>query len=389
MSIYSLSRGTLYTRSLSKTLTFLFKGLKGRNVEDTFVAMLEGIFDALHLPEVQDQSEAFVRKLGRAVFEQELRRAQSREQGMRPTPSILLSCYLDAFPHALARDVPEHAIKSRAVISSIVEDLVSLHKSPGVPPQEIMLILHQIANRFTALCLDDSWIRKSAGCNAIKIMVETADLGTRWIMDREVDLFRTLLHILKDLPSDLPRNVEDILEVLVAVLNISTVNLDLQGDNASAARGKLVNTVGIFFPELQSPNLLVREAAQKCIGILVDLSGRPAIELLMPHRDRLLMQIYTKPLRALPFSKQIGMIEAIRYCVSLVPPLVELNDELLRLLHETLALADAEDAQLLGPRNLRQGGLEVIKLRVACIKLLTASMPLTDFFSRQHQTRQR
>ena len=49
--------------------------------------------------------------------------------------------------------------------------------------------------------------------------------------------------------------------------------------------------VGIFFPELQSPNPLVRQAAQNCIGLLVNLSGRPAIELLMPHRDRMLVGI--------------------------------------------------------------------------------------------------
>jgi transformation/transcription domain-associated protein len=208
-------------------------------------------------------------------------------------------------------------------------------------------------------------------------------------MDREVDLYRTLLHILKDLPSDLPRDIDDVVEVLMSVLRISNGRLDFHGEGLPHARNKLIYTVGIFFPELQSPNPLVRQASQKCIALLVGLSGRPAVELLMPHRDRMLMGIYTKPLRALPFSKQIGMIEAIRFCISLDPPLVELNDELLRLLHETLALADADDAQLLGPRNLRQGGLEVIKLRVACIKLLTASMPLTDFFSRQHQTRQR
>jgi transformation/transcription domain-associated protein len=193
-----------------------------------------------------------------------------------------------------------------------------------------------------------------------------------------------LLHILKDLPPDLPRNVDDVIGVLVSVLNICTSHLDLQNENAQQ---KLVNTVGIFFPELQSPNLLVRQAAQKCIDIVIQLSGRPAHELLLPHRHRMLTGIYTKPLRALPFSKQIGMIEAIRYCVSLDPPLVEYNEELLRLLHETLALADAEDTQLGGHRI--RGGLEVIKLRVACIKLLTASMPLTDFFLRQPQTRQR
>ncbi|KAF8974524.1 hypothetical protein BDZ97DRAFT_2053099 [Flammula alnicola] len=386
----SLDRAHAYNY-LENCLSILFhEGVNGRNMEETFVSTLEGVFDALHFPEVQEQAEAFVRRLGNAVFEEEFRRAQSRDVGIRPTPGILLSCYLDAFPHALARDQPEQANKARLVISSIVDDLIALNSRPNVTQQEIMLILHQIANRFTALCLDDSWSRKSAGCNGIKIMARTPELGTKWIMDREVDLYRTLLHILKDLPSDLPRDVGDVVEVLMAVLRISNAQLDFQGEAAAhQARNKLVHTVGIFFPELQSPNPLVRQAAQKCIGLLVNLSGRPAVDLLMPHRDRMLMGIFTKPLRALPFSKQIGMIEAIRYCVSLDPPLVELNDELLRLLHEALALADADDAQLLGPRNLRQGGLEVIKLRVACIKLLTASMPLTDFFSRQHQTRQR
>ncbi|KDR83700.1 hypothetical protein GALMADRAFT_236040 [Galerina marginata CBS 339.88] len=375
---------------MENALSIMFhEGVNGRNVEETFVTSLEGVFDAIHLPEVQEQAESYVCNLGKAVFEQEIRRGQSREAGKRPTPSVLLSCYLDAFPHALARDQFDQAMKARAVVSSVVQDLVSMTAQPNVTFQDIMLILHQIANRFTALCLDDSWTRKSAGCSGIKIMAQTPTLGPRWIMDREVDLYRTLLHILKDLPSELPRDVDDVVEVLTTVLRISNGQLDFHGEGASQARNKLVHTVGIFFPELQSPNLLVRQAAQKCIGLLVDLSGRPAFELLMPHRDRMLMGIYTKPLRALPFSKQIGMIEAIRYCVSLDPPLVELNDELLRLLHETLALADADDAQLLGPRNLRQGGLEVIKLRVACIKLLTASMPLTDFFSRQHQTRQR
>ncbi|KAF8165306.1 hypothetical protein B0H34DRAFT_232712 [Crassisporium funariophilum] len=375
---------------LENCLSILFhEGIKGRNVEESFVTTLEGAFDALHFPEVQEQAESFVRRFSQAIFEEEFRRNQSREVGIRPTPSILLSCYLDAFPHALAREQPEQAVKAQSVISSIIQDLILMRTQPTVTYQEIMVILHQIANRFTALCLDDSWTRKSAGCSGIKIMASTPEIGVKWVTDREVDLVRTLLHILKDLPSDVPRDVDDVVDVLVNVLHISNANLDFHGEGASHARNKLVHMVGIFFPELQSPNPMVRQAAQKCIGLLVSLSGRPAVELLMPHRERMLVGIFTKPLRALPFSKQIGMIEAIRYCVSLEPPLVELNDELLRLLHETLALADAEDAQLLGPRSLRQGGLEVIKLRVACIKLLTASMPLTDFFSRQHQTRQR
>lgn len=365
------------------------QGIKGRNVEEVFVSSLEGIFDAVHVSEIHDQAEAFVRKLGHVIFNAEINRYKTGEPtGRPPSPSGLLSCYLDAFPHALAQDQNEAANKTQSVITSIILDLLSMSSQPDVTYQHILLILHQIANRFTALCLDDSWVRKRAGCSGIKIMTCTPDIGVKWVTDREVDLIRTLLHILKDLPLDLPRNVDDVVDVLIDVLKISHSGLNFQGEGIAVARSKLIHLMGIFFPELQSSNPVVRQASQRCIGFLVNFSGRPAVELLMPHRDRMLAGIYTKPLRALPFSKQIGMIEAVRYCVSLDPPLVELNDELLRLLHETLALADAEDAQLSGPR-VRQGGVEIIKLRVACIKLLTASMPLTDFFSRQPQTRQR
>ncbi|KAF9057606.1 hypothetical protein BJ165DRAFT_1520972 [Panaeolus papilionaceus] len=376
-----------YLESTASVL--LHEGIQGRNVEETFVSIVEGLFDAIHIPETQEKAEAYIYKLGHSIFETEIARSQAREPGTRLVPGAHLSCFLDAIPHALSRDQADDAAKAQTVISNIVSDVISLNSRPNVQLHDVMMILHQMANRFAALCLDESWVRKSAGYNGIKLMTQTPDLGTRWVTDRELELFRTLLHILKDLPSDLPRNVEEVTDVLMTVLRISTGNLDFHNEGAQQARTKVVHIIGVFFPELQSPNVLVREAAQKCINLLVSLSGRPAVELLMPHRDRTLVGIFTKPLRALPFSKQIGMIEAIRYCVSLDPPLVELNDELLRLLHETLALADAEDVQLVGPRNARQGTLEVIKLRVACIKLLTASMPLTDFFSRQHQTRQR
>ena len=75
--------------------------------------------------------------------------------------------------------------------------------------------------------------------------------------------------------------------------------------------------------------------------------------------------------------KQIGMIKAIWFSISLDLPLVELNEELLQLLHETLTLADAYDAALLG-RGLAiyQNTIKAVNLYVACIKLLMASMPL-------------
>jgi len=110
---------------------------------------------------------------------------------------------------------------------------------------------------------------------------------------------------------------------------------------------------------------------------------------LAPSRDRLLNPLFNKPLRALQFATQIGNIEAVTYCLNLEPPLPDLNEELLRLLHEALGLADADDQALIGRSLQRQNAVHLVNLRVACIRLLTASMQLTDFFNKQPQTRTR
>jgi transformation/transcription domain-associated protein len=86
--------------------------------------MLEGVFDALHQPEIDIKAEAFIRKFAKAIFEQEVRRSQSRTPGVRPTPSAFLSCFLDAIPHGLAHDQTDRADKACTVIASIVHDLV-------------------------------------------------------------------------------------------------------------------------------------------------------------------------------------------------------------------------------------------------------------------------
>lgn len=378
----------VYIHSLFFIDYTFFQGISGQNLEDVFIQGMEGIFDGLNIPDLQPQAESFIRKVAQYAFEVEVRRNHSRGSGARTPISGLLSSFLDSLPYGLARDQRAQAKAAQSIFVLILQDLVAPN-SPNVTSQDIMGILHQIANRITGLCLEDSWIHKSAGCQGIKNLSSIPAYGTKWVMEREIDLIRTLLHVLKDLPRDLPRDVNEVTDMLLSVLRICTSELEIHGENLGHARTKLIHLVGLFSPELQSSNSVVRQAAQACIEFLVKLSGRPAVDLLMPHRERTVTGIYTKPLRALPFMKQIGMMEAIRYCISLDPPLVELNDELLRLLHETLALADAEDNALLGRSPGRQSALEVVQLRVACIKLLTASMPLTDFFQRQAQTRQR
>ena len=180
----------------------------------------------------------------------------------------------------------------------------------------------------------------------------------------------------------------DIVDISNHVLKISCRPRSSVNPGALAPDSKVPYLIGIFFADLASPHPVVRQVAQTSISLLSGLCGISIPQLLAPQRDRILTNIYVKPLRALPFLIQIGQIEAVRYCLSLDPPLPEMNEQLLRLLHEALALAEAEDSTLTRSRT-RKTTMEITQLRVSCIKLLTASMPLADYFSKQHPTRQK
>ncbi|KAH9045426.1 hypothetical protein EDB85DRAFT_2130014 [Lactarius pseudohatsudake] len=367
--------------------TLLNNGLRGREREEVFVRCLEGTFDAIHQPDIQEKAEAFIRELAHYVFGAEIRRAVTLDKAMRRYASLLFAAFLDGLSYGLSRENPAEASRAVDLVNSLIQDLITLGTPGEASTQDLIPLLHHVAGRFSALCLDESWVRKKAGCSGIKLILNIPDFGAKWINDREVDLVRTLLHVLKDMPHDSPRDIDDIMNTLTRVLRLSNVDSLILTSEPSTA--KLAHLTGIFFTELSSSNAIVRKAGETCIALLSEVTGQTISSLLMPHRERMLLGIYTKPLRALPFPIQIGIIEAMRYCVSLDPPLPELNDELLRLLHEALALADAEDAGLLGRGSARQSSLDITKLRVAAIRLLTASMPITEFFSKQPQTRQR
>ncbi|KAJ2355840.1 transcription-associated protein 1, partial [Coemansia sp. RSA 2618] len=149
----------------------------------------------------------------------------------------------------------------------------------------------------------------------------------------------------------------------------------------SPENGRLLRSfLALIAKELANPSTEVREAAKACLDILVDVTRCSTTALLLPSRDRLLVPIFGKPLRALPHNMQIGNIDAITYCLGLDPPFLEINEELLRLLSEALALADAEDQALVNhPTQVHSNTASLTHLRHVCIRMLTAAMVRPEF----------
>ena len=62
---------------------------------------MEGLFDAIHLQEVQDPAETYIRQLAHHVFTMELRRGVSQDVVSHRWPSSLFASFLDALASGL------------------------------------------------------------------------------------------------------------------------------------------------------------------------------------------------------------------------------------------------------------------------------------------------
>ncbi|KAG1115350.1 hypothetical protein G6F42_013958 [Rhizopus arrhizus] len=247
-------------------------------------------------------------------------------------------------------------------------------------------IFRVFASQFGSCCYKQEWYSKRGGCLGISIISSQLDMGTKWMREHELDFIRSLLIVLKDASPEMA-NVKTV-EATQTLSHVLKVCNRPEDDESQEAQQKFQNLIALLLSELSNSNSAVRETIQSSFQLLADLTGNEVTELLAPVRERLVAPIFAKPLRALPFAMQIGHIDAITYCLTLRPPFLDFNDELIRLLHEALALADAEDQALVSRSSQYKNATSLMNLRIVCIKLLSAAMACSDF-SNQRQTHTR
>ncbi|KAJ2389322.1 transcription-associated protein 1, partial [Coemansia sp. RSA 2603] len=175
--------------------------------------------------------------------------------------------------------------------------------------------------------------------------------------------------------------IKKIQEEIAAAIQKATLAFKKLTGRLTLENSRLLKSfLALITKELANPSTEVREVAKACLTILVNVTCCTVTALILPFRDRLLGPIFSKPLRALPHNMQIGNIDAITYCLSLDPPFLEINEELVRLLSEALALADAEDQALVNhPAQVRSNTVSLTHLRHVCIRMLTAAMVRPEF----------
>ena len=243
----------------------------------------------------------------------------------------------------------------------------------------------QLAKIFCHNCYEEEWFTKAGGALGIHVLACEDLLADSWVIERQVDFARALVFLVKDVPQDLPiRTRVKATETLSAILR--RCNRNVLKSDLTNHQSKLYQLCVHLTLELCHMNKHVREVAQRSLAIIAEFIDAQVYELIEPLKDRLLQPIYNKPLRALAFAVQIGYIEAVIYCLRLQHGIIEYNDQLNRLVLETLALTDAEDETLAAKPTEHRTAEAIVSLRVSCIKLLSTALSLPEFTGQQQPT---
>lgn len=223
-------------------------------------------------------------------------------------------------------------------------------------------------------CYAEEWFLKAGGILGINIVATKLNLATSWLGERQLDICRSLLYAMKDLPDDLPESTGMLARTTLRTI-VRECNRDVPKDNPLSTTHDLR---GFIVYELAHTSRHVREAAQECLEILAETAGSPVHELVAPVKGRLLTHVWTKPLRTLPFAIQIGYIEAVAYCLKLQHGILEFDEQLLRFLRESIHLAEQEDETFAAKPPDQRNQDSIVRLRVSCLKLLGTALEFPD-----------
>ncbi|KAF1808723.1 hypothetical protein P152DRAFT_497353 [Eremomyces bilateralis CBS 781.70] len=354
---------------------------------DTLRKLLKAIIFATSVPELCDEATVFIHDLARHFTVLDLGRWLAyAKHGSKPFDAkagegplfIDTRVIADAIADSLASDSLDTRKTAETMLETI-RDAAAAIFGPGRAAEKLPLFKH-FGRLFAHRCHEEEWFTKAGGTLGIEILSNRLDFSDDWLRERQQDFVRALMYVLKDMPHDVSSTTRtQALDALLAT--VTRCNRKAEKKDLSDPKSSLSVLCSFLIFELAHMSKHVRNAAQKAFTVLNETTGIGTHELIRPFKDKVLQTIFLKPLRALPFGTQIGYIEAVTFFLSLGHSLVDFNDHLNRLLMESLALADADDETLASKPLEHRSAESIVRLRVACIKLLSTAQGFAEFGS--------
>jgi transformation/transcription domain-associated protein len=372
------------------------KSIPKKDEQDAIVKrLLKAIMFAESIPEFKEEANAFlvnvcrhftIIEVGRALID--LKRATSpfdpkAGEGPLYIDTRVLS---DAIVESLASDHPDARDAAQRAIREVYSSTATIFG--GETHVGRLPFFTNLCQTFCHSCYEEEWFTKTGGSLGIQFLLTELDFGDPWVASKQMEFIRALMYVIKDMPQDLPEktrcSAQNTLEALLRRITKNIKKEDAlpaqpQPGQPQIKHSRLAQICVQFNTELSHMNARVREAAKRSLGIIAKAASCEVWELIEPYKDRFLQPIYSKPLRALPFAIQIGYIDAMTYHMNLKSDWITFDENLNRLLMESLALADASDESLANkPAEFRTHEY-IINLRVACVKILSTAMGFEEF----------
>ncbi|OQU96918.1 hypothetical protein CLAIMM_02931 isoform 2 [Cladophialophora immunda] len=328
---------------------------KRREQEENLKKLIKACFTATTVPDLKPQAEAFIQSISRHFAIVELGQALC-DAGRRTKEfdvnlgegAVHLSTRIlaDVICDCLASDniiIREAAEASMLAVVDTARTIFGTEEKAAKLP-----FFTHLTQTFCHRCREVEWFTKAGATLGIQILVKKLNLGNPFLNSKQLEIIKALLFVIKDTPQEVPASTR--------ITAQETLEFILRKCCAGQTREMLTNerstihALSVTFSlELSHMNTHARETAQHAFSVMAEVVGVEVYELIAPVKDRFLPPIFNKPLRALPFLSQTGFIDAITYCLGLGHDLVPLNDQLNRLMMESLALADA-DSEILHPK---------------------------------------
>jgi transformation/transcription domain-associated protein len=243
-------------------------------------------------------------------------------------------------------------------------------------------ILRSLLNAFIHSSYDEAYYNKLASTLGLQTMIQDLDIPISWFKPRQFEFMHAMFYVLRDTNPEAPHEVCDNAKKLILHV-LAEANQGVQ--EAEVFEKPFQTIVGALVYDLSNANPLVRQTSREALKVLSETTKVSISAIIERCKNILLTPIFGKPLRALPFLMQIGNIDAITFCLGLDNSFLTFNDELNRLLMEALTLVDAEDESLTSAHKVSEHRTaeQLVKLRVACIELLSLALTKPEFTSSQ------
>ncbi|OAG29236.1 transformation/transcription domain-associated protein [Nematocida displodere] len=226
-----------------------------------------------------------------------------------------------------------------------------------------MTLFYSILHAFCTTCYSYDDTMKMCGVKGIIYITQTLDIGKDWLLYQEIRIVKALF---ASLISSRYNNTEVVRESIFYILRTTH---DPATETSPTTSDLFTQLIFCFTQELSHPHAKVRQVSQECLDYSAELFGSDIASFLQPLKEKILLQVLSKPLRALPLGMQIGNMDIMAYLFGLRPPLLKIDERIERFIGEAFRIISSPNSTL--------------KLRVSSVKLFVSAAISPEFTSSQ------